>query len=82
MALSAQLRTHRRDVSGEAKQVAVQKPTSRRQFSVKVGTIFEDSPLGLDKWLIAVWMITNCKNGISSYESPQAIGVTRKPRGS
>lgn len=50
----------------------------RRQFSVKVGTIFEDSPLGLDKWLTAVWMITNCKNGISSYEVHRALGVTQK----
>ncbi|HYV84171.1 MAG TPA: IS1595 family transposase [Pyrinomonadaceae bacterium] len=50
----------------------------RRQFSVKVGTIFEDSPLGLDKWLAAVWMITNCKNGISSYEISRALGVTQK----
>ncbi|HEU4594582.1 MAG TPA: IS1595 family transposase [Pyrinomonadaceae bacterium] len=50
----------------------------RRQFSVKVGTIFEDSPLGLDKWLTAIWMITNCKNGVSSYEVHRAIGVTQK----
>jgi len=50
----------------------------RRQFSVKVGTIFEDSPLGLDKWLLAIWMITNCKNGVSSYEIHRAIGVTQK----
>jgi transposase-like protein len=50
----------------------------RRQFSVKVGTIFEDSPLGLDKWLMAVWMLTNCKNGVSSYEIHRAIGVTQK----
>src|SRR5215211_7440454 len=50
----------------------------RRQFSIKVGTIFEDSPLGLDKWLTAVWMITNCKNGVSSYEIHRAIGVTQK----
>jgi len=49
-----------------------------RQFSVKVGTIFEDSPLGLDKWLPAVWMIANCKNGISSYEVARALGVTQK----
>src|SRR5260370_409730 len=49
-----------------------------RQFSVKVGTIFEDSPISLDKWLIAVWMIANCKNGISSYEIGRAIGVTQK----
>src|SRR5205807_8041348 len=51
---------------------------SRRQFSVKVGTIFEDSPLGLDKWLPAVWMIANDKNGISSYEVARALGVTQK----
>lgn len=50
----------------------------QRQFSVKVGTIFEDSPLGLDKWLMAVWMITSCKNGVSSYEVHRAIGVTQK----
>lgn len=51
---------------------------SRRQFSVKVGTIFEDSPLGLDKWLTAIWMVANCKNGVSSYEIHRAIGVTQK----
>ena len=51
---------------------------NKRQFSVKVGTIFEDSPLGLDKWLTAIWMITNCKNGISSYEVHRALGVTQK----
>jgi transposase-like protein len=51
---------------------------SRRQFSIKIGTIFEDSPLGLDKWLTAVWMITSCKNGVSSYEIHRAIGVTQK----
>src|SRR2546425_9003796 len=50
----------------------------RHQFSVKVGTIFEDSPLGLDKWLPAVWMIANCKNGISSHELGRALGVTQK----
>ena len=49
-----------------------------RQFSVKVGTIFEDSPIGLDKWLIAIWMIANCKNGVSSYEVARAIGITQK----
>jgi transposase-like protein len=51
---------------------------SRKQFSAKVGTIFEDSPISLDKWLIAVWMIANCKNGVSSYEVARAIGVTQK----
>lgn len=50
----------------------------RRQFSVKVGTIFEDSAIGLDKWLVAVWVITNCKNGISSYEVARDLGVTQK----
>lgn len=50
----------------------------KRQFSVKVHTIFEDSPIGLDKWLTAIWMIANCKNGISSYEIHRALGVTQK----
>ena len=50
----------------------------KRQFSAKVGTIFEDSPLGLDKWFSAIWMIANCKNGVSSYEIHRAIGVTQK----
>jgi transposase-like protein len=50
----------------------------KRQFSVKVGTIFEDSALGLDKWLAAIWMIANDKNGISSYEIHRALGVTQK----
>jgi transposase-like protein len=49
-----------------------------RQFSVKLNTIFEDSPIGLDKWLVAIWMIANCKNGVSSYEIHRAIGVTQK----
>ncbi len=50
----------------------------KRQFSVKVGTIFEDSPIGLDKWLPALWLVVNCKNGISSYEIARALGVTQK----
>jgi len=50
----------------------------KRQFSVKVGTIFEDSPLGLDKWLPAVWLIANSKNGISSHELGRALGITQK----
>ena len=49
-----------------------------RQFSVKVGSIFEDSPIPLQKWLPAVWVIVNCKNGISSYELHRALGVTQK----
>src|SRR5207247_8500163 len=50
----------------------------RKQFSVKLGTIFEDSPLGLDKWLPAIWMLANSKNGISSYELARALRVTQK----
>lgn len=50
----------------------------RKQFSAKVGTIFEDSPLGLDKWFVAVWVISNAKNGISSCEVARALGVTQK----
>ncbi len=50
----------------------------KRQFSAKINTVFEDSPIGLDKWLTAVWMIANCKNGISSYEIHRALGVTQK----
>jgi transposase-like protein len=48
------------------------------KFSLKTGTIFEDSPIGLDKWLTAVWMITSAKNGVSSYEIHRSIGVTHK----
>ncbi len=48
------------------------------QFSVKVGTIFEDSPIPLDKWLMAMWMVANCKNGVSSYEIHRDLGVTQK----
>src|SRR5262245_25133108 len=50
----------------------------QRTFSLKTGTIFEDSPLGLDKWLPCVWLIANAKNGISSHEVGRAIGVTQK----
>ena len=49
-----------------------------KQFSVKAGTIFEDSALGFDKWLPAFWMIVNAKNGISSCELARALGVTQK----
>ena len=49
-----------------------------KQFSLKVGTIFEDSAVGLEKWLPALWLLTNCKNGISSYELAKALGVTQK----
>jgi transposase-like protein len=50
----------------------------KKQFSVKVGTIFEDSALSLDKWLAAVWLIANAKNGISSYEIGRSLGITQK----
>ncbi|MFY9842930.1 MAG: IS1595 family transposase [Terriglobales bacterium] len=49
-----------------------------KQFTVKVGTIFEDSALGLDKWMTAFWMLVNCKNGISSMEIHRTLGVTQK----
>src|SRR5687767_887178 len=51
---------------------------ARRQFTVKVGTIMEDSPLGLDKWAVAFWLEANAKNSISSYEVHRALGVTQK----
>jgi transposase-like protein len=50
----------------------------KKQYSVKLGTIFEDSPLGLNKWLPAVWLIANSKNGISSHELGRALGITQK----
>jgi transposase-like protein len=50
----------------------------KKQFSVKVGTVLEGSNIGLDKWILAIWMIANCKNGISSYEMHRAIGITQK----
>jgi transposase-like protein len=70
----------RTDVSFLAKQQKWQCKSAhkQRQFSAKVGTIFEDSPLGLDKWLAAVWMIVNNKNCKSSYEMARDLGVTQK----
>ncbi len=50
----------------------------KKQFSVKVGTIFEDSPLPLTKWLPCVWLLANSKNGVSSHEAARALGVTQK----
>ncbi len=50
----------------------------QKQFTLKVGTIFEDSALGLDKWMTATWMLVNCKNGISSYEIASTLGITQK----
>jgi transposase-like protein len=51
---------------------------NRRQFSFKVGTIMEDSPIGLDKWLLGMWLVASAKNGISSYELHRALGITQK----
>jgi transposase-like protein len=50
----------------------------RKQFSVKVGTIFEDSPIPLNKWLCAMWLVANCKNGVSSYEIARDLKVTQR----
>src|SRR5208283_12595 len=50
----------------------------KQQFSAKVGTIFEDSPIGLDKWFTAMWLVANCKNGVSSYEIARDLNVTHK----
>ena len=55
---------------------------SKRQFSAKIGTIFEDSPIPLDKWLVAVWMLSNCNNGVSSYELAKPSASPRSPLGS
>jgi transposase-like protein len=49
-----------------------------QKFSLKAGTVFEDSPIGLDKWLPVMWMLANCKNGVSSWEIHRAVGVTQK----
>src|SRR5580704_12622310 len=54
------------------------KTHANRQFTAKTGTIFEDSPLGLDKWLAAMWLLVNCKNGISSYKVSRDLGVSQK----
>jgi len=50
----------------------------KKMFTVKLGTVMEDSPIGLDKWLCAMWMICNDKNGVSSYEIHRGIGITQK----
>ncbi len=50
----------------------------KQQFTVKIGTLMEDSPLPLKKWMVATWLITNAKNGISSYEVAKAVGITQK----
>jgi transposase-like protein len=48
------------------------------QFTLKTGTVMEDSPIGLDKWMMAMWLVVNCKNGVSSYEIHRALGITQK----
>jgi len=50
----------------------------RRKFTLKTGTIFEDSALGLDRWLLTIWMVANTKGGVGSHELARAIGVTQK----
>src|SRR5258708_81232 len=50
----------------------------RKQFSVKVGTLLNESPIALNKWLTAMWLIANCKNGVSSYEIARDLGLTQK----
>jgi transposase-like protein len=54
------------------------KPDCYKQFSVKTQSVFEDSPVALDKWMVAVWMVVNCKNGVSSYEIARDLKVTQK----
>jgi transposase-like protein len=51
---------------------------ARRQFTLKTGTIMEDSPIGLDKWLTAMWLVASNRNGISSWELHRALGITQK----
>jgi transposase-like protein len=49
-----------------------------KQFTIKLGSIFEDSPLGMDKWMFATWLVSNCKNGVSSCEIARHLGITQK----
>jgi transposase-like protein len=50
----------------------------KQKFSLKIGTVFEDSPISLEKWLPATWLLANCRNGVSSYEIGRALGITQK----
>ena len=50
----------------------------KRKFSLKTGTILEDSPIPLEKWLPVIWLVSNCKNGVSSWEIHRHVGVTQK----
>jgi len=67
-----------KNIGRVASRKVYQCKSCRRQFSLKRGTIFEDSPIALDKWLGAMWLIANCKNGVSSYEVARDLGVTQK----
>lgn len=67
-----------KEIASRPGTIKCNRAACQKQFSFKVGTIFEDSPLGLDKWFVAVWSIANCRNGISSHELGRAIGVTQK----
>jgi hypothetical protein len=76
-------RKYERKNSARTRQAARYRPFNSHESidavqGNKVATIFEDSPISLDKWLIAVWMIVNCNNGISSYETARDLGVTPK----
>src|SRR5438445_9472119 len=71
-------RCHHKDVSFISTRKVWKCKHDKQQFSVKVGTVMEDSPIKLDKWLCAFWLIANAKNGISSYELHRSIGVTQK----
>src|SRR5207244_9178670 len=73
-------RCHHKDVSFVATRRIwkCKRCATNKQFSIKVGTVMEDSPISLDKWLCAFWLIANSKNGISSYELHRALGVTQK----
>ncbi len=51
---------------------------AKQKFSLKTGTVFEDSPIPLEKWLPALWLMSSCKNGVSSYEIHRALGITQK----
>ncbi len=64
------------DAKSSRWQCAVHHP--KRKFSLKTGTVLEDSPIPLDKWLPVIWLVTNCKNGVSSWEIHRAMGVTQK----
>ena len=72
------MRRERRLLYFYAAPLEVQEHSPETAVPVKVGTIFEDSPIGLDKWLPAAWLVTNCKNGISSYELSRDLKVTQR----